>query len=185
VALSELLRLALSQSERQELALREELEFVQRYLKIQQTRFGDKLRVEQDIEPQALDCMVPTLVLQPLVENAIRHGIEPGEKAGTVRVSASRKDGKLVLAVEDDGVGLASSNGDSGGPQNPAPARSSTTSVVLASAGTGIGLANLRERLQALYGTRQKLELTPRATGGVIVHVEIPWQPAPVLSKSH
>ena len=100
MALSELLRLALSQSERQEGALREELEFVQRYLEIQQTRFGDKLRVEQDIEPQALDCLVPTLVLQPLVENAIRHGIEPSEKAGVVRVSASRKDGKLVLAVK-------------------------------------------------------------------------------------
>ena len=183
VALSELLRLALSQSERQEGALREELEFVQRYLEIQQTRFGDKLRVEQDIEPQALECMVPTLVLQPLVENAIRHGIEPAEKAGMVRVSAFRRDGKLVLAVEDDGVGLASGNPDSGGPLNsaglhpslPAPARNS--SVVLVRTGTGIGLANLRERLQALYGARQKLELTPRETGGVIVRVEIPWRP--------
>jgi len=185
VALSELLRLALSQSERQEGALREELEFVQRYLEIQQTRFGDKLRVEQDIEPEALDCMVPTLVLQPLVENAIRHGIEPAEKAGVVRVSASRKDGKLVLAVEDNGVGLASGNADSGGPENPTgfcpslpvPAPTFTKSAVWARPGTGIGLANLRERLQALYGARQKLELTPRATGGVIVRVEIPWHP--------
>lgn len=184
VALSELLRLALSQSERQEGALREELEFVRRYLEIQQTRFGDKLRVEQDIDPQALDCMVPTLVLQPLVENAIRHGIEPSEKAGTVRVSASRQDGKLVLTVEDDGVGLARGLADSNGPEKPAgldvglsaPAWSSTTSAVLASAGTGIGLANLRDRLQALYGTRQKLELMPRTTGGVVVRVEIPWQ---------
>lgn len=156
VALSELLRLALSQSERQEGALREELEFVERYLEIQQTRFGDKLRVEQGIEPQALECMVPTLVLQPLVENAIRHGIEPADKAGVVRVSASRKDGKLVLAVEDDGAGLASAS-------------------LLSKTGTGIGLANLRERLQALYGAQQRLELTPRATGGVIVRVEIPW----------
>jgi two-component sensor histidine kinase len=157
VALSELLRLALSQSERQEGALREELEFVQRYLKIQQTRFADKLRVEQDIESQALECMVPTLVLQPLVENAIRHGIEPAEKAGVVRVSASRKDGKLVLAVEDNGVGLASA-------------------ALLAKTGTGIGLANLRERLQALYGAQQRVELPPRATGGVTVRVEIPWR---------
>ena len=164
VALSELLRLALSQSERHEGTLREELEFVRRYLEIQQTRFGDKLRVEQDIEPQALDCLVPTLVLQPLVENAIRHGIEPAEKAGVVRVSASHNDGKLVLTVEDDGVGLASL----------APA----TGAVLARSGTGIGLANLRERLQALYGTRQKLELSPRAAGGVIVRVEIPWNTA-------
>ena len=185
VALSELLRLALSQSERQEAALREELEFVQRYLEIQQTRFGDKLRVEQDIEPLALDCMVPTLVMQPLVENAIRHGIEPAEKAGVVRVSASRKDGKLVLTVEDDGVGLASGNPNLGGPKNPAelypglppPARSATPSVGLAKTGKGIGLANLRERLQALYGDQQKLELTPGPTGGVIVRVEIPWRP--------
>jgi two-component sensor histidine kinase len=160
VALSELLRMALSQSERQEGALREELEFVERYLQIQQTRFGDKLRVEQDIEPQALDCLAPTLVLQPLVENAIRHGIEPGEKAGMVRVSASREDGKLILAVEDDGVGLASAK----------------TNVGFVSGGTGIGLANLRERLQALYGARQKLELAPRPTGGVVVRVEIPWR---------
>jgi two-component system, LytTR family, sensor kinase len=184
VALSELLRLALSQSERQEGALREELEFVQRYLEIQQTRFGDKLRVEQDIQPQALDCMTPTLVLQPLVENAIRHGIEPADKAGVVRVSAFRVDGKLVLTVEDDGVGFASGNAVSSDPDNPAgscpsllaTARNSAPSVALARAGTGIGLANLRERLQALYGAQQILELTPRATGGVIVRVEIPWR---------
>jgi two-component system, LytTR family, sensor kinase len=153
VSLSELLRMALSQSEKQEGALREELEFVQRYLEIQQTRFGDKLRVEQEIDPQALDSMAPTLVLQPLVENAIRHGIEPSEKAGTVRVSASRNGGKLVLTVEDDGVGLVNGN-----------------------AGTGIGLANLRERLLTLYGARQKLEVSPRANGGVLVRVEIPWR---------
>ena len=177
VALSELLRLALSQSERQEGTLREELEFVRRYLEIQQTRFGDKLRVEQDIEPQALDCMVPTLVLQPLVENAIRHGIEPADKAGVVRLSASRSDGHLVLTVEDDGVGLAGGHGDSGGPENPARLYpgSPASGVVMAKPGTGIGLANLRDRLQALYGARQKLELSPLATGGVIVRVEIPW----------
>jgi two-component system, LytTR family, sensor kinase len=180
VALSQLLRLALNQSERQEGALRDELEFVHRYLEIQQTRFGDKLRVEQDIDPQALDCLVPTLVLQPLVENALRHGIEPSEKAGVLRVRASREAGRLVLEVEDDGVGLAS---DSCGPDNPAglgsslptPARSSATRV--APPGTGIGLANLRERLQMLYGGAQKLVLTPRATGGVLVRVEIPWRP--------
>lgn len=185
VALSELLRLALSQSEKQEGALREELEFVRRYLEIQQTRFGEKLRVEQDIEPQTLDCMVPTLVLQPLVENAIRHGIEPAEKTGVVRVSASHSEEKLVLTVEDDGVGFTSASTDSGGPKDsaglqpgsPTPARSATTSLVLRSAGTGIGLANLRDRLRALYGARQKLELMPRPLGGVIVRVEIPWRP--------
>ncbi len=167
VALSELLRLALSQSERQEGALREEMEFVRRYLEIQQTRFGDKLRVEQDIDPQALDCLAPSLVLQPLVENAIRHGIEPAENGGVVRVSASRNDGKLVLVVEDDGVGLAGDGSDRA---------EGMSSPGLAKAGTGIGLSNLRERLQALYGAHQKLELTPRVAGGVIVRVEIPWR---------
>ena len=123
--------------------------------------------MEQEIEPQALDCRVPTLVLQPLVENALRHGIEPCEKAGVVRVSASRQEGQLVLTVEDNGVGLA--------PPGHASANANITSRV----GTGIGLANLRERLRALYGSRQKLEFAPRATGGVIVRVEIPWQPLP------
>ena len=88
VSLSELLRLALNFSEKPEITLREEVEFVRRYLEIQQTRFGGKLRFEEDIEPAALDCLVPTLVVQPLVENAIRHGIEPAESVGLVRLAA-------------------------------------------------------------------------------------------------
>lgn len=168
VSLSELLRLALSQSERQETSLREELEFVQRYLEIQQTRFGDKLRVEQDFPPATWECRVPTLVLQPLVENALRHGIEPADKPGTVRLTASRVGDKLVLTVEDDGLGLPTMSPDlvpkfPNSPANP---------------GTGIGLSNLRDRLQTLYGDRQKLELSARPTGGVLVRVEIPWQSA-------
>ncbi len=185
VALSELLRLALSQSDRQESTLREESEFVRRYLEIQQTRFGDKLRIEEDIEPQALECRVPTLVLQPLVENAIRHGIEPSEKAGVVRVSACHREGKLVLTVEDDGVGLVRGFADARGSEDPAapgagstaPVRDSTANGVGSHCGTGIGLANLRDRLQALYGNRQRLEIGPRADGGVVVRVEIPWNP--------
>src|SRR5262249_38174071 len=85
LSLRDLLRLALSQSERQEVALREELALVRRYREIHQTRFGDKLRIEEHIEPAALECQVPTLLLQPLVENAIRHGLEPSETAGLVR----------------------------------------------------------------------------------------------------
>lgn len=180
VALSELLRLALSQSERQEGGLREELEFVRCYLDIQQTRFGDRLRVEQDIDPQALDCLVPTLVLQPLVENAIRHGIEPGEQAGLVRIAAVREVGRLILTVEDDGVGLADSNGarDLAGLGSGLPSRvgSTAASAEMARVGTGIGLSNLRDRLQALYGVHQSLELKSRAKGGVVVRVEIPWR---------
>lgn len=176
ISLSELLRLALSQSERQEVPLREEMQFVERYLEVQQTRFGDKLRVEQNIEPAALDCLVPTLLLQPLVENAIRHGIEPAENAGLVRLTARRQDELLVLTVEDDGVGLPAAN-------NGRDATLNATSVALpasdgAKGGTGIGLANLRARLDTLYGTGQKLELTPRSDRGVTVLIQIPWRPA-------
>ena len=178
VALSELLRLALSQSEHQEGSLRGELDFVRRYLQIQQIRFGDKLHVEEDIEPQALDCTVPTLVLQPLVENAIRHGIEPTERAGVVRVTACRAEGNLVLTVEDDGAGLGVRHTDCGGAENSAGRQMDSPTLPGSRGGTGIGLANLRNRLQALYGTRQKLELSSRATGGVVVRVEVPWQPS-------
>lgn len=164
VALSGMLRLALSRSEKQECAFREEVEFVERYLEIQQVRFGDKLKSELKIEPATLQCVVPTLVLQPLVENAIRHGIEPSENPGTVLVSASLREGRLVLTVEDDGVGLDGAK--------PDPGKNDEW------AGTGIGLANLRERLQALYGPRQSLHLTPRTGGGVVVRVEIPQDPA-------
>jgi two-component sensor histidine kinase len=173
MSLSELLRLALSQSERQEVALREELNLVQRYLEIQQTRFGEKLRVEQDIETAALDCQVPTLLLQPLVENAIRHGLEPAENAGLVRLTAHRNAGRLILTVEDDGVGPAKST-DNQPEQSPG----------LPMNGGGIGLKNLSARLQTLYGDNQKLELAPRAEGGAIVRVEIPWCTRAEMEKS-
>jgi two-component sensor histidine kinase len=154
VSLSELLRLSLSQSGRQEIPLREELEFLDRYLDIQQTRFGDRLRFEKQIEPETLDCLVPSLLLQPLVENAIRHGIEPSERGGTVRVAARQEHERLALSVEDDGVGLASE-----------PPVVGTN---------GIGLTNLRARLEALYGACQKMELASRPRGGTAVRVEIP-----------
>ena len=186
MSLSELLRLALSQSEKQEVCLREEMKFVQHYLEIQQTRFGDKLRIEQDIEPAALDCLVPTLLLQPLAENALRHGIEPAENAGLVRLTAHRRDGSLVLTVEDDGVGFSSSAIDLRRPKTPGPQTNTASSLVAigtnpavgSSGGTGIGLTNLRARLETLFGAQQKLELIPRPEGGVTVRIEIPWRPA-------
>jgi LytS/YehU family sensor histidine kinase len=167
MSLSELLRLALSQSERQEVALSEELALVQHYLEIQQTRFGDKLQVQQDIEPACQTCRIPTLLLQPLVENAIRHGLEPRETTGTVRLTAHRAGKRLVLSVEDNGVGL-SENGEH--QEKTFDAQTGNTT------GTGIGLKNLRARLEALYGTEQKLELLMRPEGGVCVRVEVPWQ---------
>lgn len=193
MSLSDLLRLALSQAERQEVPLREELHFVQRYLEIQQTRFGDRLSVEQDIDSAALDCLVPTLLLQPLVENAIRHGLEPAEHAGVLRLTAHRNNGELVLTVEDNGMGLSATPidlPDSGAEvlsatEQPATIEQhGTAQRIVFSNGHGIGLSNLRARLQMLYGESQKLELGPRSGGGVIVRVEIPWHPAASVETS-
>jgi hypothetical protein len=192
MSLSDLLRLTLSQSEKQEVTLREELQFVRSYLEIQQTRFGDRLRFEQDIQPAALDCLVPTLLLQPLVENAIRHGIEPAEDAGLVRLTAREEEGRLVMTVEDDGVGFSEKGVDAAKPAgseslsdishvDEGASRSIvlTTSLPQPPAGktaTGIGLANLRARLEALYGSNHKLELSAREERGVSVRIEIPWR---------
>jgi len=191
MSLSDLLRLTLNQSSKQEVTLREELQIVQSYLEIQQTRFGERLHFEQDIQPAALDCFVPTLLLQPLIENAIRHGIEPAENAGLVRLTASRQTNTLVLTIEDDGVGfseaalgsqkLASLPSNSRQPAgaevaNPDLQATRPLGSSVSQNGTGIGLANLRARLETLYGAAQKLELRPRQDKGVIVRVEIPWR---------
>ena len=168
MSLSELLRLALSQSEKQEITLREEMNFVEHYLEIQRTRFGDKLKIELNIQPTALDCLVPALLLQPLVENAIRHGIEPTDRDGLVRLAAHRHDGALELVVEDDGVGLTNSGKDLDGESKPAGGSKT---------GAGIGLANLRARLEMLYGANQSLELIA-AERGVTVRIKIPCRTA-------
>jgi two-component sensor histidine kinase len=185
MSLSDLLRLALSQAEKQEVPLREEMNFVNRYLEIQQTRFGDKLRIEHDVAPATLDCLVPTLLLQPLVENAIRHGIEPAENGGLLRITAHRQNGRLVMTVEDNGVGLTTKAVDVSHSTNTNLADESTTLPLAKNElpvarsiprnGTGIGLTNLRSRLETLYGREQALELVPRPERGVIVRIEVPW----------
>jgi signal transduction histidine kinase len=176
MSLSDLLRLALSQSERQEVALRDELNLVERYLEIQHTRFGDKLRIEQDIEVAALESKVPTLLLQPLVENAIRHGLEPAEHAVLVRLGARRDHGMLVLWVEDNGVGLAKANALEPKPVSASANCGDRDRTPDPVSGNGIGLKNLRARLETLYGDDQSLELAERPEGGVIVRVQIPWR---------
>lgn len=154
-SLSDLLRLALGQSDRQEIPLREEMEFLNRYLEIQQMRFRDKLNVEQAIEPAALDCAVPALLLQPLLENAIRHGIEPSPEAGVVRITAARNGARLILSIKDNGVGLVEGNGGNG---------------------TGVGLANVRERLAALYPGEHEFQFGERSGRGVAVRISVPWR---------
>jgi signal transduction histidine kinase len=165
-SLSELLRLGLNQSERQQIPLREEIEFVDRYLEIQQMRFGERLRVEKQFEPAALDCVVPALLLQPLVENAIQHGIEPSPNAGLVRIRAACSGGQIVLSVEDDGAGLPAGQGDG------------AWGLPL-----GVGLSNVRERLESLYPGRHQFDVRARTGGGVWACVRLPFQPPNAVER--
>jgi two-component system LytT family sensor kinase len=154
--LSELLRYMLEDSRPPEVPLSEELAFAQRYLAIEQVRFQDRLRIEMDIAPGATDALVPTLILQPLVENAIRHGISRRVQAGRIAIRARRTDEQLILEVEDDGPGLGSD--------------------ITPSPGTGLGLRNTQARLQQLYGNDQSLELSEVSRGGALVTIRLPYR---------
>ena len=151
VRLGELLRKVLDSSRTHEVTLEEELEFIRGYVEIEQMRLGERLQVSWGIDPGVLRARVPSLVLQPLVENAIQHGISPSTQSGSLAIRAASADGFLVLEVRDSGAGLESSG---------EPRRS------------GIGLANTRVRLESLYGARQSLELLNH--DGFTVRVRIP-----------
>lgn len=151
--LSELLRAALDTTD-QEIPLSRELEFLNRYLDIQQVRFGDRLKIEKEIDGAALGVPVPTLILQPLVENAIHHGIEPQTGSGAIRIGARRDGEVLRLSVRN-----------SGGSPRPAAKPSS-----------GIGLSNTRARFHELYGDRARLMLNTDNAGTFAVDIEIPIQ---------
>jgi signal transduction histidine kinase len=149
--LGELLRKVLTSSDRKDVPLAEELEFIRAYVEIEQMRLGERLHVEWDIAPDVLRARVPSLLLQPLVENAIQHGIASANRHGTVRIRALRDDGYLRLQVQDTGPGLDASD---------------------QRAQAGIGLANTRARLQALFGEGQKFELI--SEHGLTVDVRLP-----------
>ena len=158
--LSALLRRALEGTARQEVPLAEELSFLHDYLEIQRVRFGGALRVHERVDPAVRDALVPTLVLQPLVENAVEHGVGPAGK-GTITLSA-RLDGEaLVLGVQDDGPGLGASNG-----------------AASAKGRGGIGLQNTRARLAALYGEDGRLDLVEPEAGGLLVALTLPYHTA-------
>ena len=161
--LSELFRASLESSDDQEISLARELEFLQRYLAIEQRRFGERLRVEQNITTESLGAAVPTLILQPIVENAIRHGVESRPAAGVIAIQAQTADGQLILSVSDNG-GESKSN----------------LATETKPGHAGIGLANTRARLQQLYGNAQSLVAGPGELGGWTVTITIPFQPAPV-----
>ncbi|HEX9936292.1 MAG TPA: histidine kinase [Longimicrobium sp.] len=151
--LGQLLRHALAGGGSQEVPLEEELRMARAYLEIEQARFEDRLRVRWSVDPATHPARVPSLLLQPLVENAVRHGIAPRAAEGTIEIAAERRNGTLHLSVRDDGVGI---------PHGGAP-------------GEGVGLANTRARLRQLYGARQSLELVRGPNGGVCVEVSLPF----------
>jgi len=169
--LSTLLRLSLDSAAEQEITLGRELDFLDSYLNIEQVRFGPRLRVEKEITSEARLALVPTLILQPLVENAIRHGIEPQITPGVVKISARRADDWLCLVIADTGVGLPIAGESTGGPAEGAHAE-------------GIGLSNTRARLQSLYPGRHRFALINAAGGGCEVRLEIPFHLTPFHTRS-
>jgi len=140
--LSEFLRLTLESAGIQEIALKGELESLDKYLEIEQVRFGDRLTVTRSIESGALDLLVPHLILQPLVENAVRHSIAPRAAGGRIEIVARRDAGNLVIEVFDDGTGA--------------------TAETLRE---GVGLTNTKARLEQLYGSSQRLEIRTEPSG--------------------
>jgi signal transduction histidine kinase len=156
--LSDLLRIALDTGQAQEVPLAEELAFLDRYLELQQLRFGDRLTVAREVDDAVLDAAVPVMLTQPLVENAVRHGIAQEPGPGRLAIRVRRRDRTVEIEVEDSGPGF--------GPASPR--------------GDGIGLANTRARLAGLYGEAQRLELGTAPGGGARVRVTLPYRPLPV-----
>lgn len=148
--LSELLRLTLEHVGEQEVPLFKEVEFLKCYLEIEEIRFHDRLRVQYSLPAEVMNAKVPTLILQPLVENAIRHGIAPNAPGGIIAISASQDNGSLRLEVRDNGRGASSVN-------------------------QGVGLSNTKKRLEQLYGERYSFAWQNLSEGGFAVTVSLPY----------
>jgi LytS/YehU family sensor histidine kinase len=157
--LGELLRAVVADQGAHEVPLADELDFNRRYLALEQVRFGDRLRVSFDSPRELERALVPNLVLQPLVENAVRHGVAKNAGAGEVRVRAFRDGERLALEVWNDG---------------PAPGPE----------GTGTGLRTTRGRLASLYGDEQELSLGPGPDGGVVARVSVPFHTRPITVEA-
>ena len=154
--LSDFLRYTLDNEPTKTVTLGSELAALDLYLEIEKVRFGDRLIVEKDIEPDARDALVPSLILQPLIENAIKYAISPSEQGGTLRIEASLADEMLVLRLSDTGPGL----GDGKTQQKPG----------------GVGLKNTRERLKQFYGERQAFTLGPNEPSGLVITINLPYE---------
>lgn len=151
--LGDFLRLTLENSGAQMIALRDELEFLRHYLEIEQVRFQDRLSIEMHIEPEVLDAQVPNMILQPIIENAIRHGISQRIGDGFIKIYATRKDNSLNLEVQDNGPGI----------------------VLSEKAKSGVGLGNTIERLKQTYGGAHSFDIKTAPVGGTIVTLTIPY----------
>ena len=161
--LGDLLRMTLETAGLQEVPFKEELEFLKHYLDIEQTRFQDRLRVEMAIEPETLDGLVPSMILQPLVENSVRHGVAPRREGGCIKIHAWRDNSMFRLEVEDDGPGLSD--------DTPLKER--------------VGLTNTRARVRNLYGDEHGLMLRNAAGGGLVVSLTIPFRTVSERSKAY
>jgi LytS/YehU family sensor histidine kinase len=155
--LGDLLRDSFEKIGAHEVSLKQEIDFLDRYLEIERTRFQDRLIIEKSIDPGSLDARVPNLILQPLVENAIRHGISRRAGIGHVELSAQRDNGMLAISIRDNGPGLPQEEQISGR--------------------GGIGLANSQARLEQLYGRDHRFELRNRPGGGLEVVLAFPFKP--------
>jgi two-component system LytT family sensor kinase len=150
--LADLLRLTLHAPPGDAIPLRDELELVDRYLDIERVRLGERLRVEVDVATDVLDARVPPLLLQPLVENAVRHAVAARADGGRIRIAASRVNGTLFLSVDDDGPGTPETISE-----------------------RGVGLANTRQRLEQRYDARQRFGIERSGLGGLAMRLELPF----------
>jgi LytS/YehU family sensor histidine kinase len=153
--LGDFLRLTLENGGNSEVSLRQEMEFLNSYLEIERIRFQDRLTTEIQVDPQVLDVQVPNLILQPIVENAMRHAVANSNN-GRIEIIAGPRNGMLQIQVKDNGPGLNADN------------------QVFTRTGKGVGLANTRARLKHLYGPAHRFELSNSKTGGLVVTFEIP-----------
>jgi signal transduction histidine kinase len=163
--LSDLLRHSMDVASAPEIPLRQELDLLGRYVDIMRVRFEDELEIEVRADPRALDSLVPNMILQPLVENAIKHGVERSDDGGRVDVEALLEGDTLVLRVRDDGPGMATwSAWDGDAPPGANGARAG-----------GVGLRNTAARLEQLYGVSQRFSVGPHPQGGTLVEVRLPY----------
>lgn len=156
--LSDLLRITLTFTDQQEISLKKEMEFIDKYLEIQKIRFGEKLNIKTDINQDTLNAAVPAMILQPITENAISHGISPYKRPGHLKVSSKRKNEYLILEVHDSG--------------NP------IQSYEKIEKSDGIGIKNTIDRLNKLYGKKYTFELINSSLGGLLVKISIPFKKA-------